>query len=482
MNFLEIDLIPGTTDKTLVLNDLHRVMRGRNYVIVRMIGIKGNVIKGVLEVENCAERTNHMIFTKLAQITNEAQIEVGFVRMEIERIDVTNNALNPIMLIGLMWKARWVAVQGLHIDMNTENKTEIVKEIMKSLDFLNEKEMVDGDFDTKIRYGIESKTNVNDAIRTAVNIHIIELPKEINVSWDKGYSDAPNNKIIKIIKSERKVSYVEKLLVKVRDLSTKKNFRGEYTEINPIVITLLRDDEVYEFSRGQNMMVVGGFTKNDGSMAMAERTNMIMIMTSIGLDMKKIMMNGNLISIEGYVLTFVSMERKIGDKLRYELVLIIIADTFDKMKIVRDHILEIKEPKESRVDKWDIVDNYGVKYFYVSTYEKALLLHDTPDTYKGVRSIAMYNLNENPSTINIYEEISKYVNGNVLNMQFEDQRDKNNEMTIDSQQKARRAYAYMGKLEVDITTEMISGMKKYMHYEKEIIDINVKNKSLMTNY
>jgi hypothetical protein len=112
----------------------------------------------------------------------------------------------------------------------------------------------------------------------------------------------------------------------------------------------------------------------------------------------------------------------------------------------------------------------------VSTYEKALLLHDTPDTYKGVRSIAMYNLNENPSTINIYEEISKYVNGNVLNMQFEDQRDKNNEMTIDSQQKARRAYAYIGKLKVDITTEMISGMKKYMHYEKEVIDINGKKK------
>jgi len=207
---------------------------------------------------------------------------------------------------------------------------------------------------------------------------------------------------------------------------------------------------------------------------MAERTNMIMIMTSIGLDMKKVMMNGNLISIEGYVLTFVSLERKIGDKLRYELVLIIIADTFDQMKIVRDHVLEIKEPKESRVDKWDIVDNYGVRYFYVSTYEKALILHDTPDTYKGVRSIAIYNLNENPSTINIYEEISKYVNGNVLNMQFEDQRDKNNEMTIDSQQRARRAYAYIGKLKVDITTEMISGMKKYMHYEKEVIDNNGK--------
>jgi hypothetical protein len=156
VNFLEIDLIPGTTDKTIVLNDLHRVMRGRNYVIVRMIGIKGNNIKGILEVENCAERINHMIFAKLAQITNEAQIEVGFVRMEIERIDVTNNALNPIMLVGLMWKARWVAVQGLHIDMSIENKTLVVRELIKTLDILSDKYMNEGNFDAKIKKYVAS--------------------------------------------------------------------------------------------------------------------------------------------------------------------------------------------------------------------------------------------------------------------------------------------------------------------------------------
>jgi hypothetical protein len=68
----------------------------------------------------------------------------------------------------------------------------------------------------------------------------------------------------------------------VRNLSTKKNSRGEYTEINPIVITLLRDDEITEFKRGRRMMVVGGFTRDNGSFAMAERSNVAMIMAGTG--------------------------------------------------------------------------------------------------------------------------------------------------------------------------------------------------------
>ena len=83
---------------------------------------------------------------------------------------------------------------------------------------------------------------------------VIELTKVVNVSWDSGYHLMPNKTYIK---TERKINYIERLPISVRDLSTKVNTRNEMKDIDPIIMTLLREDELDAIKDGENVMVVG---------------------------------------------------------------------------------------------------------------------------------------------------------------------------------------------------------------------------------
>jgi len=74
----------------------------------------------------------------------------------------------------------------------------------------------------------------------------------------------------------------------------------------------------------------------------------------------------------------------------------------------------------------------------------------------------VYNLCTQLSTNQILDEVSKYIKGNVLNIQFEEQRDKDDELASDTKQSARRVYAYIGKINLDITQEVLLGLKKLM--------------------
>jgi len=128
VDFMEIDLIPGSNEQELTMTDLQRVMRGKNFVIVRMNGESGEIIKGILEIENCGDRIHQIMYSKLEQITCEAQIEVGLIRMEIEKIDITNRTIHPNMLLGLMWKTKWVGVEGINSELSIENKIKMIRE------------------------------------------------------------------------------------------------------------------------------------------------------------------------------------------------------------------------------------------------------------------------------------------------------------------------------------------------------------------
>ena len=225
-----------------------------------------------------------------------------------------------------------------------------------------------------------------------------------------------------------------------------------------------------ELELGQKIMVVGGFTKNNGSIAMAERSNISMILTCTGKDISDVLDNGKLTNIEGYCLIFTSIGRKVKNKTVYELVMLIIGRNHEEMKIVRDYILESKAPKEKSEDRWDVVGNYGVKYYYMSSYEKAITQNETPDTFHGVRSLAVYNISTELSVTQILEEVSKYVKGNVLNVQFEEKRDKDNELVSDMKKSARRIYAYIGKVNMEITKDVVDGLRRIMEYNSRYDD------------
>ena len=87
------------------------------------------------------------------------------------------------------------------------------------------------------------------------NMAVIQLTKIINLAWEKGFHQLPNKFYLK---TERKVNYIERLPKGIRQLSNKVNNRNELNDIDPIIITLLRDDELSMIADGENVMVVGG--------------------------------------------------------------------------------------------------------------------------------------------------------------------------------------------------------------------------------
>ena len=240
-------------------------------------------------------------------------------------------------------------------------------------------------------------------------------------------------------------------------------------DIDPIIMTLLREDELDAIKDGENVMVVGGFTRNTGSMAMAKRTNMCMVMVATGKEFSEVLDNkGHLGSIRDYGFTFVSLKRMIAGKDRYEVVMLLLARNHEKMKIIRDYILEIKD---SNASTWSYISQHGVKYHYTPTIEEASLLTGIPDTYR-VRCLAIYNLNDDTSAVEILDKVEKYAQGNILNIQVEEQRNKSNELFLDDHQRPKRAYVFLGNAKVEINEHIISSLSVIMRhgtkYEKQI--------------
>ena len=251
----------------------------------------------------------------------------------------------------------------------------------------------------KIKSELGETGRVHADMRPYFNLSVIELTKCINVSWETGYHLLPNKLYVK---TERKVNYIERLPKDIRYLSTKLNSRNELKDIDPIIITLLREDELNVIAEGENVMVVGGFTRNIGSMAMAERTNLSMVMVATGSDFSRILDDkGHLKSIRDYGFTFVSLKRKIEGKERYEVVMLLIARNHEKMKIIRDYILEIKDENTST---WSFISQHGVKYHYTPTIEEASQFTGISDTYR-VRSLTIYNLKDDTTAVEILEKV-----------------------------------------------------------------------------
>jgi hypothetical protein len=254
-DLLEITLIPGTKELGIPIQELQKVTRNANFVIIRNIGKDGVARKGVMEVQNCGDKLNEMFSNKVWQINCEAQIETGLGSMDIAKIDVANRTIGPNMLLGVMWKAGWISVQGLDEQLDLDNKAIIIIELLISLQIYTEEETVkDGLFD-RIRTDLEVIGRVHKNMGPYFNMAVIQLTKIINVAWEKRFHQLPNKFYLK---TERKVNYIERLPKSIRQLSNKVNNRNELNDIDPIIITLLRDDELSMIADGENVMVVGG--------------------------------------------------------------------------------------------------------------------------------------------------------------------------------------------------------------------------------
>jgi len=249
-------------------------------MITREKNKKREYKKKIMSVENCEGLLNEILFDKMAQIINEAKIESGLDQIVGDRIDHTIKE-GPNSLLGKIWKAKWVAFEGLDLNLTLDNKKIVVKELLKALKVYSSDEIEeDGEFGERIMKGIESKY-LSKEVGEHLNMIIIELKKPIFVTWEKGFIKFDNNMLQKL---ECKVNYIEKYPTNIRHLSYRNNSQGNPTEIDPMVITFLRDDEVEELKLGSKIVVVGGFTKNNGSIAIAERTNMAMLMACKGIE------------------------------------------------------------------------------------------------------------------------------------------------------------------------------------------------------
>jgi len=336
----EVDIIPGTQEVALTLAEIQQIMRGVQVVIVRG-RVNGMLLKGLLEIEDCGDKINQIVAAKMVQITNEAKIESRFSKLAFGNIDAVIRDQGPNSLLCFMWKAQWIAFQGIDLTLSVVSKARIIRALIKALKISIDKEGNDSSLmDDRIIEGVQNQ-EINQEINSNLNIILIKMEIELDVSWDRGYFTLPNQDIIW---TERKVSYIERLPKSVEELSTKENSQGEVKDIFQIVVTLYREDEVRELRNGIEAMVVGGFTKNNGSISMAERTNLAMIMAATGKEVETIInREGNIIAIGNVVLTFATIMREIGGKTRPEIVLVIITSDERTMKEIRDYQLELKE-------------------------------------------------------------------------------------------------------------------------------------------
>jgi len=463
------DIIPGSVKRVLNVTELGKVMKGRHFVITRERRKNGKYIKRVMSVENCEAAINEIMFDKMAQILNEAKIEKGLDQIESAKIDHSIND-GPNSMLGKIWTANWVAFEGLDLNLTLKNKKLVIKELLKALLVYSEEEInKDLEFDERIEEGIESK-RVSNEIGEHLNIIIIELKQPVFVTWEKGFIKFPNQKLQVL---ESKVNYIEKYPTSIRDLSYRNNSHGRPTEIDPMVITFLRDNEVEELKLGSKIVVVGGFTKTNGSIAMAERTNMAMLMACKGIEINGILDNRGYISgIPSIVCIFATIVRMIEKRLRPEIVMLIIARDFGNMKLIRDHILEIKE---TMTEDYFIVKQYGVKYYYVLTVEQAITFNETPNTYEDIRNLAIYNLHGDTDAQKVVSIIRRLTGIVVANVQLENQRNIKDDLYIDDKQRPKRAYAMLGNQVISITEQLVQSisiiMKQGTVYDRQILNM-----------
>jgi len=84
---IEIDIIPGSDDSYMTLDDMMKATRGLHFVIIRS-KVKGGYLKGVLELENCGDRVRQIISAKMIRIISEAKIEPNLSKIEKELIQI----------------------------------------------------------------------------------------------------------------------------------------------------------------------------------------------------------------------------------------------------------------------------------------------------------------------------------------------------------------------------------------------------------
>jgi hypothetical protein len=188
---IEIDIIPGSDDSYMTLDDMMKATRGLHFVILRS-KVKGGYLKGVLELENCGDRVRQIISAKMIRIISEAKIEPNLSKMELERIDTTMEG--PNSLLGVMWKAGWISVQGLNTALHENDKVSVIREIMKSLQLSKSMEGEEIITEERIREGVVT-TQLRQELRQHINIILIRLKEEVEISWDKGYVLLPDQMV-----------------------------------------------------------------------------------------------------------------------------------------------------------------------------------------------------------------------------------------------------------------------------------------------
>jgi len=129
------------------------------------------------------------------------------------------------------------------------------------------------------------------------------------------------------------------------------------------------------------------------------------------------------------------------------------------MKMIRDYLLQIKE---NSTDNRIILNQYGVKNYYISTVENAKIITNTHDTFHGIQSLAIYNLVENTSSKEMLDLLKKVTGVKILNLQLEEQRNIKDDLYLDDQQRARRLYAFTGKVAINITDDLIAMFRNRM--------------------
>lgn len=152
---LMVDIIPGSKKKVMTFNEILRTVKGKNVVIAREYK-ESKYQYRIIAIEKCEEKINEIWFKKMTQITSEAQIEKGLEQINIASIDLTIREEGPNSLIDRMWKANWVAFEGLDMSLSIENKILVIKEILKALMIYDEKELTDDiGFNDRITEGVK---------------------------------------------------------------------------------------------------------------------------------------------------------------------------------------------------------------------------------------------------------------------------------------------------------------------------------------
>jgi hypothetical protein len=175
---MEIDIIPGTIDSFMVIDEIARVTRGLHFVILRR-KVKGGFIKGIVELEHCGDRVKHIVAEKMIQIVSEAQVEPKLSKMELNRIDTTLEG--PNSLLGMTWKAKWIAVQGLNRNLMVYDKVTVINALIKSLQLNNTTDGKQLFTDEAIEAGVRA-TQLRNELNDYINIILIRTTEEIEIS------------------------------------------------------------------------------------------------------------------------------------------------------------------------------------------------------------------------------------------------------------------------------------------------------------